>query len=173
MDPNKLTVIDLHHYLQSKLGDMWYTFEFPIIEEAFDTELTPITINKIDALKSIFLTDLYATNWQVFDATIKALTDNIEINTVNPPTLLQLTYGLYLLHKLRPIPFTDDVKSYIASILAYHNITKAPEFIPVQQELDELLKNKYIPDNSIETEHMEELYKILNNLETGDTRETV
>lgn len=156
---DNLSPREIPQFLKKEFGPLWITLEPELIlNDLVDKGNIDTFENKFRAVRAILLADGPFTDWHIFTPIIVALngiTPDFTITT--PPTLDLLIKGLYELHMLRELPFSDEIKSYLAVLLLHNGVFKAPNYIPVQKEIDDIIGNNYKPESKVLNNQMLEL----------------
>lgn len=131
-------VIDLA--LLKAFGVDWFSWEtstiFQEIQRVFSSQVSEHARSKIQAIKTLHTTGKPWTSWQVFEKIIQALNNNIpRWEFMQAPSLDQLFAGVDIMNSIRPEPFNDEVKAYIAASVLNEDVFFVPpplDFVQVE-----------------------------------------
>lgn len=131
-------VIDLA--LLKAFGVDWFGWETPTIyqeiQRVFASQISEHARAKIQAVKTLHITDKPWTSWQVFEKVIQALNNNIpRWEYMQAPTLDNLYAGVDIINSIRPEVFDDEVKGYIAASVLNEDVFYVPaplDFVQVE-----------------------------------------
>jgi hypothetical protein len=125
--------------LIKKYDRLWFEWEpetlWSTIEKDFNTAVSELTRNKINAAKLIYLTDAFWKEWHVFEKVVQAFTDHIpDFFSVEPPSPAEVAWGVYEVNRMRPnITFSEEVASYVQGICKEAGLVLFPEELEFAQ----------------------------------------
>ncbi len=117
--------------LLKTFGPVWFSWETPTlyqeIQKTFSTQISEHSRSKIQAVKTIHVSDSVWTSWQVFEKVVQALNGNIpKWEFMQAPSLDQLFAGLDIIEALRHETFSDEVKAYMAAAVLQEDVFFVP-----------------------------------------------
>jgi len=124
-------VLDL--YLVQNFGPEYYEWEPETLwTEAMRVSQAPnvseVNRNKIQAVRTVHLTDTTFQRWEVFEKIIAALNGIVpRFNVMQQPDLGQLMFGVDVMSQLRGGKFSEEIARYTASCLLTDGICYAPK----------------------------------------------
>lgn len=126
--------------LLKTFGPVWFTWETPTIyqeiQKKFSSQISEHARAKIQAIKTVHVTDSVWTSWQVLEKVLQALNGNIpKWDVMQAPSLDQLYAGIDILEGLRHEVFDDEVKAYIAAAVLNEDVFFVPpplDFVQVE-----------------------------------------
>ena len=135
-------------------------------------ELDQLTIEKILALQTALATDVPWNDFDVFENTCLAFTNNIpEWGVVEPLDLHEMAFGVGVLDAIRDEEYGDEVKGYIASTLVYNGVICQPKDSKLPNVKPYL--NRLLDEEGQELSAMYEREWLQGNRSTGDEEDPV
>src|SRR3990167_4011078 len=123
-------VLDL--YLVKHLGTEYYLWEPETVwAEAMRVAKAPniseVNKNKIQAIRTVHLTDSVFKRWEVYEKVIIALNSIIpRFDVMQKPDLGQFVLGVSTIYKLRSDTFSEEVAAYTAAALLADGVLYGP-----------------------------------------------
>lgn len=126
--------------LLKAFGPQWFGWETPTIyqeiQRKFSSQISEHARSKIQAIKTVHITDKPWESWQVFEKVIQAFNGNIpKWEIMQAPSLDQLYAGVDILDSIRHEEFDDEVKGYMAAAVLNDDVFYVPpplDFIQVE-----------------------------------------
>lgn len=117
--------------LLKTFGPVWFSWETPTIyqeiQRAFSSQISEHSRSKIQAVKTIHVSDAVWTSWQVFEKVVQALNGNIpKWEFMQAPSLDQLYAGIDIIDALRRETYNDEVKAYMAAAVLNEDVFFVP-----------------------------------------------
>lgn len=121
-------------------GTEWLWWEpetiWASIHDTFKTSISEHNRAKIQAVKTIHVSEAPWELWQVFEKIIQALNNNIpKFDVMQKPQLEQLYAGVDIMDTIQQGKFSDEVKSYMAAAVLDEDVFFVPaplDFIQVE-----------------------------------------
>lgn len=122
-------VLDLA--LLKAFGVDWFSWDsstlYQEIQRVFSSQISEHARAKIQAIKTLHVSDKPWTSWQVFEKVIQALNSSIpRWEFMQAPSLDQLFAGIDIMTSIRPEIFDDEVKAYIAAAVLNEDVFFVP-----------------------------------------------
>lgn len=150
--------------LLDQYGTDWYEWEPETIwREIMDDFRTPSisdhTKSKIQAVKSIQISDLCFQKWEIFCVITQALNNNIpDFEIMRKPTVSQLFVAVDIMTMIRnDVPFGDQLQQWLAASLLTDGVIYAPDPIAFCQ--DEILDFMKDSGREVDPQPIREKYK--------------
>lgn len=130
--------------LSKAFGKEWIAWEPETLwtEIKGDLGITPSDAlkNKIQATRTVLVSDLFWKDHLVFEKVIVAFNNHVPLfDQYQHPSVAMLANGVEEAQKIRDLEFSDDVLRYIAVVAQYDGFIVLPEPLDVAQEsLDEI-----------------------------------
>lgn len=179
--------------LLQKYGPEWMEWEPEIVVARilhdFQTNsVSDLTMDKIQAVKTLHYADSYWTRWEVFLACTMPFTNlHPDFQVLQVPTAAQCAVSVHIASKIRnDVPWSDEVKAFIASAVKFDGVMCAMpplEFVPVDGDghwLDceeirkrwpKVLESGKAPTaQTVEDEQLRRLLAIDNEVKASDSR---
>jgi hypothetical protein len=97
------------------------------VKRIFKTDLSEHARAKIQAVRSLHVSDGPWEHWQVFEKVCQALNNNLpRADVVQPPTIEQLFVAVDIMEEVREKHFSDEVRSYVATAVLHDDILYVP-----------------------------------------------
>lgn len=129
---NDVSPLVLSAALDTAFGPDWFnwTYETVVmsIKSTFKTDTSVSNRQKIRALLSMYADhSMVWDSWQVFEKVIHSLNGNIPRWDVQQPLgVWELMAGVDMLNSLRDLPFSDEVRRYVAACFLTEELMLAP-----------------------------------------------
>jgi len=159
--------IILSAVLFTHFGAQWFTWVpetlwKEIIEDFGLKTLTDHTRSKIQAVRTIHITDWCWTKWEVFCPIVQALNNNIpDFEIMRKPTISQLFFTADVMGVLRDdVDWGEEVCGFVAASLLTKSVTYAPDPISFcQNALDECLVEMKLGSQAQDVKTLYNLWK--------------
>ncbi len=121
--------------LEKLLGEEWYKLEPETIQIKIG-ELTPSEENAIEALRTLYASNLPWEDPFVFENIVDALNDNpVNPDIVTKPDIDEIMYGVVCMNEIKPeMTFSDDVLAFIAAIAMHDGFVWLPDELSSAQK---------------------------------------
>jgi len=139
--------------LMDQYGTDWFAWEpetlwKEIMDDFRAPSISDHVKSKIQAVKTIHISDWCFTKWEVFCPIIQALNNNIpDFEILRRPTVSQLFAGVDMMTFVRnDVPFSQEVQQFCAASLLDAGVTCAPQPVAFcQDEIVDIQKERGIP----------------------------
>jgi hypothetical protein len=139
--------------LMDQYGVEWFEWEpetlwMEIMDDFRTPSISDHVRSKIQAIKTIHITDWAFTKWEVFCPIIQALNNNIpDFEILRKPTISQLFAGVDMMTMVRnDVEFSQEVQQFCAASMIDAGVVAAPQPIEFcQDEILELQKEIGVP----------------------------
>lgn len=126
--------------LLKAFGLDWLTWEsetlWQEVHRIFKSQISEIARSKVQSIKTLHVSDLPWTKWQVFEKIIQGLNNNVpRWDIMQAPSLEQLYVGIDIMNQVRSVGFSDEVKLYIAGCVLNDEVCYVPpplDFVQVE-----------------------------------------
>jgi hypothetical protein len=109
------------------------------IHTTFNSQISELSRAKIQTVKSLHLSELPWSRWQVFEKVVQGLNNNIpRFDLMQAPTLEQLYSAIDIMDTIRRREFDDEVRHYIAAAVLHEDVIFVPpplEFVQAEVTL--------------------------------------
>lgn len=121
----------LNFALSKEFGQDWLGWEFDTIfsevSRVFKTQLSELARAKIRTVKTINSVDTPWISWQVFEKIVQGLNNNIpNWELMQAPSLEQLYVAIDTMAMFKDVPFSDEVRLYMASAVLHEDVFFVP-----------------------------------------------
>jgi len=123
-------VLDL--LLLKSFGTDYYAWDAKTIwselQSMFSTTVSDMNKNKIEAMRTLHITDSPWRSWQVFEKVVQALNNNIpQFDITQRCSLPQLWNAVGIMGTTRNEPFQEEVPPYVAAVLLDEDVAYCPD----------------------------------------------
>jgi hypothetical protein len=150
--------------LMDQYGTDWFEWEpetlwREIMDDFRAPSISDHVKGKIQAVKTIHITDWCFTKWEVFCPIIQALNNNIpDFEVIRRPTISQLFAGVDIMTMIRnDVEFSQEVQDFIGAAMIDAGVTCAPQPLAFCQ--DEIIEIQAELGRPIDPEPVKEKYK--------------
>lgn len=147
----KSTPVELDHALIDRYGIEWLEWLpetlYQTIRVDFDTSISAISKDKIEAAKLLHVSDSFWRSWEVFEKVALAFNGMTPMfDRVQDLSVGQITFALMQAREIRKEEFQDEILYYIAARAKEQGFIYLPPPTDVAQEkLDELNPSEIVP----------------------------
>ena len=118
--------------LLKTFGPQYYDWEWETIraelQRMFSTTVSELNFNKIEAMRTLHLSDRVWRAWEVFEKVVQALNNNIPLfDRMQKCSLAQLWNGARIMGMVRREKFAGDVPRYVAAVFLDDSVQYCPE----------------------------------------------
>lgn len=108
---------------------------FKEIESTFQTSIAEVNKLKLLAVQTLHVTDMYWSNWELFEKIIWALNGHVpRLDSLQPPDLSILYSGVDIAHSVREETYSEEVSRYCAAVFLHENVFYAASPLGFCQE---------------------------------------
>ena len=167
--------LEILRQLRKTLPNGWPEWEPEILINHVEIEFGPIdqlTKEKIMALQVALATDVPWNDYDVFENTCLAFTNNIPtFGVIEPLDLHEMAFGIGVLNAIRDEKYSDEVLGYIASCMVYNGVICQPQDSPLPDVRNYI--NRIIPDDAKEISQVFIDEWNAGNRSTGDEEDVI
>lgn len=121
----------LDYALLKAFGVEWYGWDVATIwqeiQRLFQSQISEHARAKINCVKTLHISPLPWTKWQVFEKIVQGLNNNIpKWDHMQAPTLEQLYAAVDMLDHIRRVEFDNEVKLYMAAAVLHEEVMFVP-----------------------------------------------